>query len=242
MTVGQPSRRQFESTHWSMAMRSDVPRAVDARAALVELCLRYWYPVYAYLRCFGHGPESAQDIARSFLQHLFRHFRDGGTRRAQGRFRHYLLERLRTFMAGDERGDPDGEVIAELAESPPGLELRYQRDNANARSPEQAYQQSFALELLERATSRLREEATQTGHMDMYETLEGFLAIDPTAAECEQAARRLQVRTVVVMVALKRMRQRFRELIDSELADTVASAEELLAEQQALFAVLRDSE
>lgn len=221
-------------------MRSDVPQAVDARAALIELCLRYWYPVYAYLRRFGHGPEGAQDIARGFLQHLFRHFRDGGTRRAQGRFRHYLLERLRSFLTGGNPGEDGSEVISELAESPPDLELRNRRDNANAQSPEQAYQQSFALELLARAMSRLREEATQTGHLDMYETLEGFLASDPSAAECEQAARRLQVRSVVVMVALKRMRQRFRELIDGELADTVASAEELLAERQALFAVLRN--
>ena len=41
-------------------------------------------------------------------------------------------------------------------------------------------------------------------------------------------------------VALRRLRQRFRELIDTELADTVASADELLAEQHALFAVLRE--
>lgn len=241
MTIGEPSRRQFENTHWSMAMRSDIPQAVDARAALVELCLRYWYPVYAYLRRFGHGPESAQDIAHGFLQHLFRHFRDGETRRTQGRFRHYLLERLRSFIASGEHGGAAGEVIAELAEPPPDLELRNRRDNANARSPEQAYQQSFALELLARAISRLREEATQTGHLDMFEALEGFLAADPSAAECERAAQRLQVRTVVVMVALKRMRQRFRELIDMELADTVASAEELMAEQQALLSSLRGS-
>ena len=35
------------------------------------------------------------------------------------------------------------------------------------------------------------------------------------------------------------MRLRFRELIDTELADTVASADEMLAEQQALFAILQ---
>jgi hypothetical protein len=44
----------------------------------------------------------------------------------------------------------------------------------------------------------------------------------------------------MIVMALKRLRQRFRELIDSELADTVASADELLAEQQALYAVLRE--
>jgi hypothetical protein len=39
-------------------------------------------------------------------------------------------------------------------------------------------------------------------------------------------------------MALKRLRQRFRELVRDELADTVASADELAAERQALFAAL----
>jgi hypothetical protein len=40
-------------------------------------------------------------------------------------------------------------------------------------------------------------------------------------------------------VALKRLRQRFRELVGEELADTVTSSDDLAAEQQALHAVLR---
>jgi hypothetical protein len=39
-------------------------------------------------------------------------------------------------------------------------------------------------------------------------------------------------------MALKRLRQRFRELVREELADTVTSADELAAEQQTLLAAL----
>jgi hypothetical protein len=39
---------------------------------------------------------------------------------------------------------------------------------------------------------------------------------------------------------LKRLRQRLRELAGRELADTVASPDDLAAEQAALLAVLRD--
>jgi len=132
------------------------------------------------------------------------------------------------------------EVVAELIEPPPDLELRNQRDNGDATSPEQAYQQSFALELLARASERLREEASQTGRLDMYDALEPFLAIDPSQAKSEELARRLGTRPVTIAVAIRRLRQRFREVIDTELADTVASADELQAEQQALYAVLRE--
>ena len=234
------SRQQFERTHWSLVMRRDQPLATDAREALVELCLRYWYPIYAYLRHAGRGPASAQEITRSFLQHLFRHFRDGGTSLAQGRFRQYLLARLRAFLDNELPAAPVVEVVTELIEPPLDLELKYQRDHSEAQSPEQAYQQSFALELLARASDRLRDEAGQTGRLDMYDAMQPFLAIDLPPAEADELARRFGTRSVVVAVALRRLRQRFRELIDTELADTVASADELLAEQHALFAVLRE--
>jgi hypothetical protein len=235
----QNFRQHFATTHWSMVMRADAPRATDARDALVQLCLRFWYPIYAYVRQCGHSPAVANDITRSFLQHLFRHFREQGTAHAQRRFRQYLLARLHEFLSSDWRRTV-AEPVSELADPPQDLELRNQRDNAGARSPEQAYQQSFALELLARALAVLREEARETGRMDMFEALEPFLAQDPSGAETTDLARRLQTRPLAVVVAMKRLRQRFRELIDLELADTVASAEELLAEQHSLFAVLRE--
>jgi len=234
------SRQRFANTHWSMVMQMGTPRATDARDALIQLCLRFWYPIYAYVRQCGHSPAVANDITHSFLQHLFRLFREQGTARAEGQFRPYLLARLHEFLSSDWR-NAVAEPVAELADPPQDLESRNQRDNAAAPSPEQAYQQSFALELLARALAGLREEARETGRLDMFEALEPFLAQDPSGAEATDLALRLGTRPLAVMVAMKRMRQRFRELIDLELADTVASAEELLGEQQSLYAVLRDA-
>lgn len=235
----ETSRQRFATTHWSMVMQPTAPRATDARDALIQLCLRFWYPIYAYVRQCGHSPAVANDITHGFLQHLFRHFREQGMAQAQGRFRQYLLARLHEFLSSDWRSAV-AEPVAELGDSPQDLEERNVRDNATARSPEHAYQQSFALELLARALARLREEARETGRLDMFEALEPFLAQDPSSAETTDLARRLQTRPLAVVVAMKRLRQRFRELIDLELADTVVSADELLAEQQALYVVLRE--
>jgi hypothetical protein len=242
MTSSEDSRRQFATTQWSMVTRRASVEPDDARTALVKLCLRFWYPVYAYLRRCGHSPAIADDIVRSFLQHLLAHFRDAGTVAARGQFRQYLLARLNEFLAGDWASVAPRDFAPELAQAPPDLEARNARDNAQAGSAEQAYQQSFALELLARAFARLRAEAVGTGRSEMYEALEPYLALDPVAGEYDALARRLRMRPLALVVALKRLRQRFRELIDTELADTVASAEELQAEQQALFAVLSGSE
>jgi len=238
MNAGGPTRRQFEQTHWSTVMRAEHAPPTDARAALMALCQRFWYPVYAYLRCFGHGPEMAQEQTQRFLRYLFAHLHEGGSARTQGRFRQYLLARLREFLSGTVGPDSAAAAITDFDTPPAELESRFQSDNSGAASPEQAFQQSFALELLARALARLQDEARETGRSDMFEVLQPFLAVEPTAEEADALAQRLKVRAVVLAVALRRLRQRYRELIDSELADTVASADEMLAEQQALLAVL----
>ena len=238
MTPSQHSHQHFATTHWSMVRQLGAPRGEDARAALVKLCLRYWYPIYAYLRQCGHSPKIANDITRSFLQHLLQHFQDEGTTQAKGQFRRYLLARLHDFLVGEWSNMVVRVTEPELAEAPPDLESRNERDNAGADSPEQAYQQSFALELMARAFARLRQEALDTGHIEMYEALEPYVAEDPPAGQYEELAQQLRTRPLALVVALKRLRQRFRELIDVELADTVSSAEEMLAEQQALYEVL----
>jgi RNA polymerase sigma-70 factor (ECF subfamily) len=156
---------------------------------------------------------------------------------SQGRFRQWLLVRLNAFLAGEwrelaEAADVDG--APPLAE----MESRNRREHAPDESAEQAFQRGFALEVILRGLKRLRAEAAQTGHLDMCEALEPFLVRDPQPGQYDEVARRLDIRGVVVVMALKRLRQRYRELVREELADIVASPDELAAEQQALFAAL----
>ena len=235
----QRSSQDFTRTRWSMVQRLRGPNPGAARAALAELAVRYWYPVYAYVRRCGHAPEIAQDITRAFLHQVATETRDG-TAVPRGRFRGWLLLRLGTFLAGDWRELVDGEpLVATLA--PDDVEPRTRGDLAAAGSPGQAFQRSFALEVLARGFKTLQAEARQTGHMDMYEALEPYLSRDLLPGQYEEIGRRLGVRPLALVLALKRLRQRFRELVQQELADTVASPEELDAEQYDLLAALHVS-
>jgi hypothetical protein len=246
-----------------MVMRNATAESASARDALGELAGRYWYPVYIYVRRCGHAPEAAGTIARKFLQQLLREVNERGAQPSQGHYRSYLLSRLHTFLAGGQvldKGDfapepvttsggspsapgrsPSAAEAMDGLERPPDLEARYQRDHLDQLSPEQSYQRAFALELLHRTLRRLSAEAMQTGHMPMFEQLEPFLARDPAPGEYEAIAARLRVRPLTLVMALKRMRQRFRELAAEELVDTVASAEDLAGEQDALLAVMADA-
>jgi hypothetical protein len=153
-------------------------------------------------------------------------------------FRRFLLARLHTYLAEDWHGMHD--KTAHAREMPTeDLDTRYLRDDAHAGSPEQAFRRGFALEVLARSFERLHAEARQTGHADMYAALVPFLGCDPAPGQYVEVARQLHTRPLAIVVALKRLRQRLRELASEELADTVSSTDELVAEQQALFSVLQ---
>lgn len=241
MSVGSSLRSydRFATTRWSVVMQLAATDSPDANTALTELAQRYWYPVYAYVRRCGHVPPIAEEITRSFLRFLVTQFHDATARPPQGHFRRFLLIELNRFLGDDWRDavaeTEDGGLVA-----PSDLETRNQRDNADADSPEAAYQRSFALEVLARALRRLHAEAKQTGHQAMFDALNPYLTKDPGAGEYQLMSTQLTVPPLALVVALKRLRQRFRELAGQELSDTVTSAEDLASEQAALLTVLRE--
>lgn len=241
MAASQRSHDRFANTRWSMVMQQASGDSPEASRALDELAQRYWYPVYAYVRRCGHTPAIAQDITRTFLHRLIEQFRRTHEQPPHGHFRRFLLAQLNTFLGGDWR-EAIGEDTSNALTPPSDLETRNQHDNAEAGSPEQAYQRSFAFEVLARALRRLQAEARQTGHLPMFEALQPYLSRDPVPGEYEEIAKALHSPPLALVLALKRLRQRFRELASQELADTVTTADELASEQAALHAALRDSQ
>jgi hypothetical protein len=228
------SHNRFATTNWSLVLQSAT--SGDASHALDGLIERCWYPVYSYTRRCGHAPVIALGITLAFLSSFKSDLRDGRTPGHVGQFRRFLLERLNDFLGSDWSATVDDSAPDLVA--PVDLEARYARDNVAATSPEQAYQRSFALDVLARALERLRLEAHRGGHAAMYAALETYLVHDPGPGEYEAHARTLKTRPLALIVALKRLRQRLRELAGEELADTVTSTDELLAEQAALHATL----
>ena len=237
MTASNQSHRAFATTRWATITQIVGVSERTSSDALSELCTRYRYPVYAYVRRCGHAPAIALDITGSFLDHLQRNFRNTAPPTKQY-FRSFLLARLHAYLAEDWRKTRDEATLSEVV-SDDDLEARYLRHSTHAGSPEQEFQRGFAMEVLSHSFARLRAEARQTGHIDMYEALAPFIAHDPGPGQYDELARTLRTRPLSLVVALKRLRQRLRELATDELADTVSSAEELDVEQLAMFGVLQ---
>ncbi|MFA5683522.1 MAG: hypothetical protein WCZ65_03100 [Lysobacteraceae bacterium] len=231
------SSHAFPETRWSLVLGASDPRG---RAALGELCLRYWFPVYAYVRRCGHDPASAQDLTAAFFQHLST--RDLRQRAEQApRFRDYLRGALVAFLAHSSRA---ARQSAALPAGVPDLETLEQRLHADGtvRSAEATFETSFAGEIIGLALARLHAEAAQAGRLDLFDLLQPHLASDPQAGEYEPLAERAGLRPMTLAMALKRLRSRFRELVDEELAQTVGDPAALAAERAALLAVLGGGE
>jgi RNA polymerase sigma-70 factor (ECF subfamily) len=240
---GAPRRPEgFANTRWSMVVGMRSEDQSDVRRALVELCQAYWYPVFAYVRRCGHPPEDAYELTRTFLNRLLAELRRSDPRE-YGQFRGFLLSRLARFLVEERHGEPPSDT-AEVPPPPePLAELdRRQRDeHADETSPERAFQKSFALEILAHALARLRREAQTSGRLAMFEQLEPYLTGEPEPGQYELLARNLATRPLALVVAIKRLRQRFRELVDDELSQTVATSADLDTERSALLAIVGET-
>jgi RNA polymerase sigma-70 factor (ECF subfamily) len=253
-TISDPG---FQTTRWSLVAALDHARdtpglhslsAIPARQRLLELCLRYWYPVYVYLRRSGHGAEAAQGLAAHFFDNLLRRRGSGASRGHDGRFRTFLMAELHRFLAEDALSGGAGDDATTPALDPDlpipplaQLEARRQREGDAGGSPELALRRGFALEVIAQAMRRIEDEAREAGRLPMFSALQPYLASDPVPGLYADIAQRLDVSPLFLSLALKRLRERFRELVDDELAQTVASAAALEEERRSLHAALQST-
>src|SRR5689334_16216635 len=97
-----PKRRPlFATTRWSVVMAARESDGAAASAARETPCASYWYPLYAFVRRLGNGPDDAQDLTQEFFARLLAKQWLGSVMRERGRFRTFLITALRRFLANE---------------------------------------------------------------------------------------------------------------------------------------------
>ncbi len=216
-------------------------RSPQAAAALETLCRTYWYPLYAYVRRRGYSPEDAQDLTQGFFARLLQKNYPAEADRVKGKFRSFLLLTLNHFLL-DERARAHtlkrggGQVLISLDQPTP--EDRYRLEVADNLSPETLFERRWAQTLLDQALLRLRAEFATAGKAEQYEVLKTFGPGEQTTLSYAEAAGRLGVSEGTVRMMIHRLRQRHRELVREEIAQTVSTAAEIDAELRHLIAVI----
>ena len=231
-----PNAGAFASTRWSVVLAASGDDS-RARAALTTLCHGYWYPLYAYVRRQGHAPHDAQDLTQEFFARLIEKNWLSAVARERGRFRSFLLSAMKHFLANEwdkSHAQKRGGAVSFISINDEA-ESRYAAE-PSAPDDEALYDRRWALTMLDRVLMRLRSEHADAGKIEQFDALKGALTGD--APPYAEIAVRLRTTEGAVKVAVHRLRERYRELLRAEIADTVTQSMEVEEELRHLFSVL----
>ena len=216
-----PFAARFPTTQWSRVARAGDPADAGAREALEGLCRDYWYPLYAFARRRGLGPEDACDVVQGFLADLIERGDLSAADRERGRFRgflraacgHYLAHR-REHDRALKRGGGRRTVSIDQVDA----EGRYGREPAHGLTADRLFERRWALAMLEGVLARLESEMAGAGKADLFSRLRPMLEGGDTAGSYRAIASASGMTEGAVKVTAHRLRARYRELLRAEVA------------------------
>jgi RNA polymerase sigma-70 factor (ECF subfamily) len=240
-STAMPVREHFPSTHWSFVLAAGGSDSVAAKGALEALYRTYWSPLYAFARRSGSLPEDARDLTQGFFARLVEKDWVADADPNRGRFRTFLLTAFKRYIADERdrsRADKRGGRYRFVALDSENEESRCFVDPADPRTPEVVYEERWAAALLDSVLTRLREEFILQGREQLFEGLKGFLIGEPAVGGMARQAAELGMTEGAARMTLTRMRQRYRQILRSEIAQTVAQAQDVEDELRHLYAIL----
>jgi RNA polymerase sigma factor (sigma-70 family) len=243
--TGPSPQAHFVTTRWSVVLRAGQAGTPEAGAALDKLCGAYWFPLYAFARREGCGPEEAQDLTQEFFCRLLARNSLQSADPARGRFRSFLLTAFKNLMANEwkraHRQKRGGGAEA-FSLDQMDAEERYCVEPVDNLTPEKVFERRWAEALLARVLARLEAECDGSGpeRARRFEVLKVFLLEDKGTLPLAAAAERLGLSLVATKGLVHRLRQRYRDLFREEIAHTVAAPEEVEDEIRHLFRALAD--
>jgi len=197
----------------------------------------YWYPLYAFVRRSGNGPEDACDLTQGFFESLLAKRVFKQVNPDLGRFRSFLLGALKNYLRKVHRDAnrlKRGGGITFSSIEVEDAEGRYAHEPADDSTPELLFDRSWARTTIQRVVERLRLEYETAGQLDRFEALR-FTLEDPRAEPYVQVGDRLGLTEAGVKSAALRIRRRFRDLVREAVAELVDDPREVDAEIRLLI-------
>jgi DNA-directed RNA polymerase specialized sigma24 family protein len=215
----------FPATRWSIiaAAAAGGDRSA-ARTALDELCRLYWFPLYAFARRKGLGPEDAEDATQSFLLQVLESNLFFEADPTIGRLRTFLATAFSRCLSNARRDattQKRGGHIQFVALDLEGAENRFMAASSANDTPPR-FDTDWAIALLEGAVTRLEAEYEASNRAAIFKALRPFLGTTSEAAPNQAAlAETLGMSHAALRQSLNRLRDRFRAILRSQIADTL---------------------
>ncbi|MEO6066003.1 MAG: sigma factor [Lysobacterales bacterium] len=231
---------RFRTTRWSLIIDARC-EAGEAARALETLCKIYRPPVFGYIRRRVASETEAEDLTQAFFEQLLRLKSYAGADPARGRFRVYLQVGVRRFLARQA----EAAHAAKRGGGTLTVELDDHLDDGGAmqsrETPDSAFERDFANALVDEALRDIEDEAVAAGKLELFRELRPFLFESPDRDEYASLAARLGLRRNTLAVAIHRLRNRLREKVRTELAETVAQPADFDRELAILQSSLAES-
>ena len=242
---GNTSR--FATTRWSLILSSLGEESNDgkAREALAQLCRIYWRPIFAFVCRKGHSVPDAQDLTLDFFIMVLKGNLLQQADRSRGRFRSLLLRSLQNFLidahartharkrGGDIQFVPWDDW---MAEAPSHLSITTAA--LESWPAERIFDVRWAATVAEQALRRLQEECEIRGRRRVFDALSPALTAEREDVSYDTLARELEVGSAEIKRLLYQLRQRYRQLLRAEVAETVEKPDEIDDELRYLVGAL----
>jgi len=219
------SDAKFTPTSWTLVRLAMDGSDAEAKRATEELCQLYWFPLYAFARHSNHAQADAEDLTQSFFANIFSKdlFRKADARR--GKMRTFLLSSFRNWITDTQRlnhaakrGGGEAMLSFDLLEA----EEWYVDQMNDSESADAMYDRQWALTILNAAVTRLAERWQSRNKDDEFQVLRPFLTDDADADAYTTAATELNSTPNAVRVAVHRLRQRFSEILQNEVRQSLS--------------------
>jgi RNA polymerase sigma-70 factor (ECF subfamily) len=229
----------FPTTRWSVLAQATLHGDAAGRAALGELCQAYWRPVADFLRQRGWSQTDAEDMTQEFFSSLLQSRGWQRADRARGKFRNFLLGALMRVLHKDrERSHAQkrggGQMLASLDEL---ADEGFEPGEMDA-SLAQLFDHAWAEQVMDAALETIVTVWEEEGRGPALQILLAFLPAGSPPMPYEQAAQHLGMSLGAVKSQILRLRQQFREALESQIARTVSTPHEIAEEMAHLYAVL----
>ncbi|MEO6742485.1 MAG: RNA polymerase subunit sigma-24 [Chthoniobacteraceae bacterium] len=232
----QPDHHEFPLTRWTLIRKVCGSNDEDGgMEALQQICLNYWFPLYAWARHSHRSEDDAKDLIQSFFEQLLE---KNFLKRAdpqKGRLRTFLLTCLKRHA-----GDLADKATAAKRDARKTISLdfewaegRYHDIQADTDSADKLYDKRWAQALLQYSLEVLRTEVESEGKTAEYEMLKPFLGFQPDEmVSYKNVAARMGIGEAALKSKVFRLRKRFHQCVRDHAARTlgndVAVKEELM--------------
>jgi RNA polymerase sigma-70 factor (ECF subfamily) len=207
--------------------------------ALNELCEIYWPCVYAFVRRDRQRTAAdAADLTQEFLADLLARDDIAGVDRERGRFRAWLRQSLRHFLSNQsdrQHAQKRGGGQLPMSLDADEAERRYLLDPGGL-DPEKLYARRWAMVAVERALATLRSEymAGDEKRSREFDGIQEALLGEPLDGGYEALAVKLNT----TAGALRQVTNRWRKVLQQEVAETMGIDGDVEAEIRELISAL----